>query len=56
MRKTRCDREEGFTKGRKPRDMSKRAAGRDGGTDRRTDWGRNEYSRGIMELEMNEYG
>lgn len=24
MRKTRCDREEGFTKARKPRDMSKR--------------------------------
>lgn len=35
MRKTRCDREEGFTKDRKHRDMSKRTGGRDGGRDRR---------------------
>uniref|UniRef100_A0A3Q2NNM4 Uncharacterized protein n=1 Tax=Fundulus heteroclitus TaxID=8078 RepID=A0A3Q2NNM4_FUNHE len=35
MRKTRYDRKEGFTKDRKPRDMSERTGGRDGGTDRR---------------------
>lgn len=35
MRKTRCDREEGFTKDRKHRDMSKRTGGRDGGRKKR---------------------
>lgn len=35
MRKTRCDRKESFTKDRKPRDISERTEGRDGGTDRR---------------------
>lgn len=34
MRKTRCDREEGFTKDRKHRDMSKSTGGRDGGRDK----------------------
>ena len=44
MRKTRCDREEGFTKDRKPRDMSKRTGGRDGATDsrRRAERGRDD--------------
>lgn len=35
MRKTRCDREKGFTKDRKHKDMSERAGGRDEGSDRR---------------------
>lgn len=34
-RKTRCDREEGFTKDRKHKDMSERAGWRDGRIDRK---------------------
>lgn len=36
MRKTRCDREEGFTKDRKHTNMSKRTGDGDGGRDRRS--------------------